>query len=156
RQHTEVIKATRCKWVNETRTCKVPYVTCKMVPEQRVCCVPHTTCTMEPYCVTTKVCRQVPVCVPVCETTCCTPKMSTCEWFARLFNRGCCKCRERKKKRRPARGRSRRASSFSGKGEPSFLRPTDFPPPERIPPVGSAFSSTSHASPIIIATIPRA
>jgi hypothetical protein len=32
--------------------------------------VPHTTCHMEPYCVTTKVCRRVPVCdscAPSCE-----------------------------------------------------------------------------------------
>jgi hypothetical protein len=29
--------------------------------------VPHTYCTLEPYCVTYKVCRRIPVCVPVCE-----------------------------------------------------------------------------------------
>jgi len=29
--------------------------------------VPVTTCRLEPYCVTFKVCRQIPVCVPVCQ-----------------------------------------------------------------------------------------
>jgi hypothetical protein len=29
--------------------------------------VPVTTCRMEPYCVTVKVCRRVPIQVPVCE-----------------------------------------------------------------------------------------
>ena len=54
----------------------VPYTTCKMVCKEHVCCVPHTTCRMEQYCEKRRVCRQIPICVPVCEDPCCgTPRV---------------------------------------------------------------------------------
>jgi hypothetical protein len=41
-----------------------------MVPREHVKCVPHTTCRMESYCETTKVCRRVPICTPICSDPC--------------------------------------------------------------------------------------
>jgi hypothetical protein len=44
----------------------VPVVTCRLVPKEVVRCVPVTTCRLEPYCVTYKVVRRIPICVPEC------------------------------------------------------------------------------------------
>jgi hypothetical protein len=38
--------------------------------------VPLTTCRWEPYCVTYKVCRQIPIYLPVCEPSCPLPLSS--------------------------------------------------------------------------------
>jgi hypothetical protein len=63
-----VQKCKKCTIVTEEKVCKIPYTTCRLVPKEICKMVPVTTCKMEPYCETYKVCRRVPVCVPVgCE-----------------------------------------------------------------------------------------
>jgi hypothetical protein len=89
-ERCRVLKCQRCNTVTEERCVQVPYTTCRWVQEERVKQVPSTTCTMEPYCVTCKVCRKVPVCVPVCE---CPPCPEVCkprchEWLSRFGRRG--------------------------------------------------------------------
>ena len=64
-EHCHMVTCRRCYYVTEVRCQLIPYTTCKMVPEEHVTSVPVTTCHMEPYCVTRKVCRKVPVYVPV-------------------------------------------------------------------------------------------
>jgi hypothetical protein len=54
----------------EEKVCRVPYTTCRMVAKEHVKCVPHVTCKMEPYCETQKICRRIPICVPVCGDPC--------------------------------------------------------------------------------------
>src|SRR5262249_61527696 len=71
--HTKVVKCQKCKLVTTVKTCQVPYVSCKMVPHEVVRCVPLTTCRWEPYCVTYKVCRRIPIYLPVCEPSCPLP-----------------------------------------------------------------------------------
>jgi hypothetical protein len=66
-ERCQVLKCWRCKYVPEERCCQVPYTTCRMVAEECVRMVPHTTCSLQPYCVTYKICRRIPICVPVCD-----------------------------------------------------------------------------------------
>jgi hypothetical protein len=54
--------------VTEERVCRVPYTTCRLETEQCMRMVPQTLCHLEPYCETYRVCRRVPICVPVCES----------------------------------------------------------------------------------------
>jgi hypothetical protein len=56
--------------VCEEKVCREPYTICRMVPREHCKMVPHTTCRLEAYCETQKVCRRVPICVPVCEDPC--------------------------------------------------------------------------------------
>jgi hypothetical protein len=88
-ERCRVIPCTRCHLVPEQRTQLIPYVTCKMVAVEKVTMVPHVTCSLQPYCVTYKVCRQVPVCVPEYPVACppsvpVGQKMTNSEWFARV------------------------------------------------------------------------
>jgi hypothetical protein len=62
----EVVKCRRCRMVTEERSCCIPYVTCRLESQECIRQVPTTVCTLEPYCVTYKVCRRVPICVPLC------------------------------------------------------------------------------------------
>ena len=64
-ERCEVIRRPRVRMVTEERVCYVPFTTCRMERQQRVQMIPCTVCTLEPYCETCKVCRRVPVCVPV-------------------------------------------------------------------------------------------
>jgi hypothetical protein len=92
----QVIKCQRCRMVPEVKTCMVPYVTCRKVPVECVKMVPVTTCHMEPYIVMQKICRRIPMCVPVpaCPPPCPAPvpgcaanKMGNTEWYARMADR---------------------------------------------------------------------
>jgi hypothetical protein len=89
-EHCETIKCRRCKMVSEEHCQQVPYTTCRLVREECVKQVSTTECTMEPYCVTTKVCRKVPVCVPVCEESASCTKWRFGDWLTRFLHRDEC------------------------------------------------------------------
>jgi hypothetical protein len=91
-ERTEVIRCRRCKLVPEQHSCQIPYMTCRLVPEEKVTVVPNTVCTLQPYCVNYKVCRQVPVCLPVGEPPCppavpLSSRVGSTEWYARLTDK---------------------------------------------------------------------
>jgi hypothetical protein len=69
-ERTRIIECKKCRM--ETTECvkQVPYTTCRMVTREHVKCVPHTTCKLESYCEVQKICRRVPVCVPICNDPC--------------------------------------------------------------------------------------
>jgi hypothetical protein len=65
-----VTQCKKCRIVREERVCQVPYTVCKLVACEKTKLVPHPSFHLEAYCVTTKVCRRVPVCEPSCEPAC--------------------------------------------------------------------------------------
>ena len=87
-EHIKVVRRQRVRYVTEERVQQIPFTTCRMVPEEQVRMVPRTVCTMEPYSVTQRVCRYVPVQVPVYSVPAvpdaCRPKFRFHEWLARL------------------------------------------------------------------------
>jgi hypothetical protein len=87
-EKVEVVKCRRCRMVTEEQVKMVPVTTCRMVREECVKMVPTTVCERVPVCTVERVCRRVPVKVPVYE--CASERRCLFDCLRGLFHRDNC------------------------------------------------------------------